>query len=96
MPHLTTPPSSSPLKAKDIDTSMADVDEQTQDRYPSVELEWLATTAFNLGVDYYVNENDAKAKVWAEKALSLTEWVEDGGNLKSSLMEKYSQLVWPA
>jgi hypothetical protein len=70
------------------------MDEQNSDRYPPVELEWLATTAFNFAVDYYVQENDDKAKIWAEKALSLTEWAEDGGGLKKSLMEKYSALVW--
>jgi hypothetical protein len=68
--------------------------EQDSDRYPPVELEWLCTTAFNLAVDYYVQENDEKAKIWAEKAMSLTEWVEDGGGLKESLMKKYSALVW--
>lgn len=73
---------------------MADMDEQSSDHYPSVELEWLATTSFNLAVDYYLQEVDPKAKAWAEKALSLTEWAEDGGQLKDALTERYSKLVW--
>jgi hypothetical protein len=92
----TPPSSSSPLKklAIEVEVNTTNMDGQNPDRYPPVELEWLATTAFNLAVDYYVQENDGKAKIWAEKALSLTEWVEDGGGLKDSLMEKYSALVW--
>jgi hypothetical protein len=59
-----------------------------------VELEWLATTSFNRAVDYYCSSDDAKTKLWAEKALTLADTVEDKGTLLHLLREKYSGLSW--
>ncbi|KAF2745815.1 SPO22-domain-containing protein [Sporormia fimetaria CBS 119925] len=83
----TTPPSSSPVRLADAETKEAN-------HYPPTELEWLATTSFNHAVDYYVQENDAKCKQWAEKAITLAQWAEDGGALRKLLMERYSGLMW--
>lgn len=63
-------------------------------QFPSVELEWLATTSFNRAVDYYVQENDTKCKLWAEKAISLSHWANDRGALEKLLIEKYQGLTW--
>ncbi|KAH7122269.1 meiosis protein SPO22/ZIP4 like-domain-containing protein [Dendryphion nanum] len=84
---LETPPLSSPYKA-------AYNREKESSRYPGVELEWLATTSFNRAVDYYVQENDEKCQVWAENALSLSHWAEDGGALEKLLRDKYTGLSW--
>jgi hypothetical protein len=84
---LNTPPaSSSPSKPAD--------DAKEPNHYPSTELEWLATTSFNHAIDYYSQNNDEKCKAWAEKALTVSQWAEDGGRLNRVLMEKYSGLVW--
>ncbi|KAF2659423.1 SPO22-domain-containing protein [Lophiostoma macrostomum CBS 122681] len=89
-PKLATPPpSSSPLK-------IADEGLKDTKHYPCEELEWLATTSFNHAVDYYLQENDEQCKTWAEKAMALAQWAEDGGKLRGLLMQKYGGLVWQA
>jgi len=45
----------------------------TTKSYPSEELEWLATSLFNLAVDLYVAERENLAKKWAEKALEVAD-----------------------
>jgi hypothetical protein len=68
--------------------------------YPAEELEWLATTLFNLGVDYYVGEKEERGAKWARKAVELadmlaTSWdVGDGGRLASLLRGKMVELGW--
>ncbi|KAF1997925.1 SPO22-domain-containing protein [Amniculicola lignicola CBS 123094] len=62
--------------------------------YPPTELEWLAMTSFNLAVDYYVREDDAKCRVWGEKALGISQWAEDGGRLRDVLMGRWKGIRW--
>ncbi|KAF2712150.1 SPO22-domain-containing protein [Pleomassaria siparia CBS 279.74] len=92
--HPITPPKSSPLKVVGVASIMADEENQSMDHYPRVELEWLATTSFNLAVDYYLQQDDVKAKTWAEKALKLTDWIDDDGEMKGILVEKHTKLQW--
>jgi hypothetical protein len=73
---------------------MADENVKETNHYPATELEWLASTAFNHAVDYYVQEKDDKCKLWAEKALTLADWAESDNGLKGALMEKYMGLTW--
>ena len=88
---ITPPPSSSPDKSYDaLDT--ADSSPKEADRYPKTELEWLATSTYNRAVDYYIRENDEKAKMWAEKSFVVAQWIEDDGVLRDYLMEKFSTL----
>ncbi|KAK7183868.1 hypothetical protein PSPO01_10204 [Paraphaeosphaeria sporulosa] len=87
-----TPPTSP--ASMDLDRPMTDEHVKEPYHYPATELEWLATTAFNHAVDYYVQEKDDKCKLWAEKALMLTEWAEKGSGLRGALIEKYSGLTW--
>lgn len=70
----------------------ADCDTKETGRYPPTELEWLATTAFNHAVDYYLQEDDKLCKKWAEQAFILAQWLEDNGALRDLLMEKYASL----
>lgn len=77
-----------------LDTPLTDEYVKEPNHYPTTELEWLATTAFNYAVDYYVQEKDDKCKLWAEKALTLAEWAEKGSELRDALMEKYMGLTW--
>jgi len=68
--------------------------------YPAEELEWLATTLFNLAVDYYVGEKEEQGAKWARKAVELahiraTSWdADDGGLLVSVLRGKMAELGW--
>ena len=68
--------------------------------YPAEELEWLATTLFNLAVDCYVGEKEERGAKWARKAVELahilaTSWdTDDGGLLVSVLRGKMAELGW--
>ena len=71
--------------------------------YPAEELEWLATTLFNLAVDYYVGEEEELGKKWAGKAAELADVLAtsrgmdgDGGLLASVLRGKMNELGWSA
>jgi len=83
---MTTPPPSSPKPA------ITDDDLKEPDRYPETELAWLATSAYNRAVDYYVQENDLKAKEWAETSFLVAQRLEDDGALRDLLMGKFSTL----
>jgi hypothetical protein len=52
------------------DTEMLDA--ELGAAYPAEELEWLATTLFNLAVDYYVVDEEL-GKKWARKAVELAD-----------------------
>jgi hypothetical protein len=73
-------------------TEQADDATKELERYPRSELEWLATTMFNRGVDYYIQEDDKKAKIWANKSFVVAQWIDDDGATRDFLMEKYSKL----
>lgn len=87
---LATPPLSSPLEL--VDAVPADEEHKQTDRYPATELEWLATSAFNRAIDYYIGEDDDRCKMWAEKAMTVAQWLEDNGQLRDLLMGKFSAL----
>ncbi|KAF3008729.1 hypothetical protein E8E13_009809 [Curvularia kusanoi] len=91
LPSLATPPPSSPLKLGQGTTS-ANLESKQSDCYPATELEWMATSAFNRAVDYFVSDDDAKCKLWAEKAMTVAQWLEDDGQLRDLLMGKFSAL----
>ncbi|KAI8934578.1 hypothetical protein NX059_008276 [Plenodomus lindquistii] len=73
-------------------TQMAATRQGGSDHYPKDELIWLATTTYNRAVDYYVQENDSKAKEWAEKSFTIAQWLGDEGALRDLLMGKFSTL----
>jgi hypothetical protein len=62
--------------------------------YPPEELEWLATTTFNRAVDLYCASDDAACKRWAELALSVALFVDDGGELHGLLQVNYLRMSW--
>lgn len=71
--------------------------------YPQIEAEWLASTAFNRAIDFFCAGNDARCKVWAEKAMGLARVAEqrtgrgDGEGrergLYAVLMDRYKGLL---
>lgn len=92
MAIMATPPPSSPAKVDDdVDSADEELSKQA-DHYPKVELEWMATSAFNRAIDYYVADDDAKCELWAKKAMTVAQWLEDDGQLQDILMEKYAAL----
>ncbi|KAL1647429.1 sporulation-specific protein 22 [Diplodia intermedia] len=73
-------------------------------RYPRIEAEWLASTAFNRGIDFYSAGDDARYKVWADKAIGLARVAEEQragggrqrrepGGLYGTLMERSKGLL---
>jgi hypothetical protein len=92
VPLLNTPPPSSNPSPDEFGMEIADDELKEVDRYPTTELEWLATTAYNPGVDYFLREDDEKCKVWAEKAFVLAQWLDDKGALRDDMMERYASL----
>ncbi|KAH0544865.1 hypothetical protein FGG08_001094 [Glutinoglossum americanum] len=65
-----------------------------QTPYPTDELEWLATTTFNRAVDFYCASDDAACKRWAELALSVAQFGNDGGELHGLLQGNYLKMSW--
>lgn len=47
--------------------------ESNRPLYPSDEIQWLSTVAFNRAVDYYLASADADCQRWAEKAITLAD-----------------------
>lgn len=58
------------------------------DVYPGDELQWLATMAFNKGVDALSAGDGAGSKVWVEAALELARYEDDNGALHAHLTYK--------
>lgn len=65
---------------------------QTQRPFPTEELEWMATTAFNRAVDFYCAGDDEIAKDWAGKALNIAQHCSDEGSLERLLQSKLLEL----
>lgn len=59
------------------------------ERYPTDELEWLATTSFNHAIDLYCAGDEAGCRQWAERALNLAIVNEDEGHLHGTLQQKW-------
>ncbi|RKF74152.1 Sporulation-specific protein 22 [Golovinomyces cichoracearum] len=61
---------------------------ETDQRYPSEELEWIATRAFNYAVDLYCCHDDERCLNWSGKALNIAQYCMDNGALKRTLQNK--------
>jgi hypothetical protein len=66
---------------------------QTDEPYPSEELDWIATKAFNHAVDLYLGQQEEACKTWASKAINVAQYVNDGGSLERLLQEKLAGLL---
>ncbi|EGX47870.1 hypothetical protein AOL_s00081g197 [Orbilia oligospora ATCC 24927] len=60
--------------------------------YPQDELEWIAASLWNLGIDKNCAGDYPGSKKWAEFALSIAGFVKDGGQLESLLQGKFASL----
>ncbi|KAE8404582.1 meiosis protein SPO22/ZIP4 like-domain-containing protein [Aspergillus pseudonomiae] len=62
-------------------------------RYPSDEIQWMATVAFNRAVDLYLLSESGECQRWAEKAIKLADLgEEDCAMLGKLLREKLQKL----
>lgn len=79
--------------ARDLPRAKKHSDDSTFS-YPQEELEWLATTAFNRAIDFYLASDDPASRRWCEKAFEIAGLMNDNGTLSHVLREKYSCLKW--
>ncbi|GFF91006.1 hypothetical protein IFM47457_08688 [Aspergillus lentulus] len=62
--------------------------------YPSDELKWLSTMAFNRAVDLYIASADEECREWGEVAFTLADLIkDDGGALLRMLRQNYAKLM---
>lgn len=61
--------------------------------YPSIEVEWLAATTFNHGIDLYISKRMESFETWMRRAIELAEFLDDGGAFKTTLTEKLDRLL---
>ncbi|RFU28018.1 hypothetical protein B7463_g8334, partial [Scytalidium lignicola] len=74
--------------------SLAEELSETPLPYPTEELEWISSSAFNHAIDLYCAGDDDATKIWAGKALNIAHLVQDDGALERLLQSKLLQLNW--
>jgi hypothetical protein len=52
----------------------------------------MVTTAFNHGIDCYSSQEVERAKEWLARAITLSHYCNDDGDLERALQEKYVRL----
>lgn len=52
-------------------------------------MEWFATTAYNYSIDLWGREKAIECRRWAEKAIRLAHYCDDGGHLEALLQDNY-------
>ncbi|BCS26477.1 uncharacterized protein APUU_51188S [Aspergillus puulaauensis] len=69
----------------------------TSTPYPKDELQWLATTAFNRAVEFFLVSADEECRRWAGKAIALADSIsgDDGGELGRLLRRNLARLQQP-
>ncbi|KAK7980960.1 hypothetical protein PG989_013417 [Apiospora arundinis] len=66
----------------------------TETPFPRIELEWMATTCFNHGLDLYGSNEEELSQKWIESALSMAHFLRDDGAFERHLQERYTSLKW--
>lgn len=62
---------------------------KTPAAWPTEEVEWIASTAYNHSIDLWCHDQAEECRWWAEKAISLAHYSNDGGQLEAMLQERY-------
>ncbi|RKF63583.1 Sporulation-specific protein 22 [Erysiphe neolycopersici] len=65
---------------------------ETDQKYPTEELEWIAIRAFNHAVDLYCCHDDDRFIDWSSKSLNIAQYCIDNGALKRSLQNKLMKM----
>lgn len=68
------------------------ISKQTDQPYPTEELEWIVTRAFNYAIDLYCAQDEIGCKNWAGKALNVVHYCSDQGALERLLQSKWALL----
>ncbi|KUI61426.1 Testis-expressed sequence 11 protein [Cytospora mali] len=72
--------------------SMAGEAHGTPSAWPTEELEWFAAAAYNHSIDLWGRDEDEACRWWAQKAMSIAHYCQDGGHLDALLRDKYAKL----
>ncbi|KAL4918229.1 meiosis protein SPO22/ZIP4 like-domain-containing protein [Aspergillus aurantiobrunneus] len=65
----------------------------TRSSYPKDELQWMATSAFNRAVEFFLVSADGECHRWAGKAIALADFIEeDRGELGRLLRQNFTKL----
>ncbi|KAK7977888.1 hypothetical protein PG996_003939 [Apiospora saccharicola] len=91
-----TLPSKSEMSANVVEDVCRYVKEaaSTKTPFPPLELEWMAATCFNHGLDLYGSNDDETSQKWLDFAMSLAHFMQDGGVLERHLQERRTSLKW--
>lgn len=65
---------------------------QTPAAWPSEELEWMASAAYNHSIDLWGQDERKGCMWWAQKAMSIAHFCDDRGHLEEMLQGKYAKL----
>ncbi|KAK2606983.1 hypothetical protein N8I77_005697 [Diaporthe amygdali] len=64
----------------------------TPSAWPSEEIEWLASAAYNHSIDLWGRHERKRCTWWAQKAMSIAHFCDDEGHLEKTLQGKYANL----
>ncbi|CAK7265981.1 Transcription factor [Sporothrix epigloea] len=65
---------------------------ETKLNWPEEEIQFLAATAFNEGIDWFAAGREDRVRHWVLSAASLAEQCHDGGKLKSLITSRFNLL----
>lgn len=60
--------------------------------FPADELDWVIATTFNHAIDFYARGEEDPCHQWAHKAMDLAEYLDDGGQMRTILQDKFMKL----
>ncbi|KAK2682418.1 Meiosis specific protein Spo22/ZIP4/TEX11 [Fusarium oxysporum f. sp. vasinfectum] len=65
---------------------------QMQKPFPAEDLDWIIATTFNHAIDILARGDEDLCQQWAMKALDLTEYMDDNGDMRDMLRERVVKL----
>ncbi|KAF5618944.1 transcription factor [Fusarium sp. NRRL 52700] len=65
---------------------------QMQKPFPTEDLDWIIATTFNHAIDILARGDEDLCQQWAMKALDLTEYMDDNGDMRDMLRERVVKL----
>ncbi|CCT61743.1 related to transcription factors [Fusarium fujikuroi IMI 58289] len=65
---------------------------QVQKPFPAEDLDWIIATTFNHAIDILARGDEDLCQQWAMKALDLTKYMDDNGDMRDMLQERVVKL----
>ncbi|ROV97146.1 hypothetical protein VMCG_07448 [Cytospora schulzeri] len=64
----------------------------TPSAWPTEELEWFASAAYNHSIDLWGRHDNEGCRWWAQRAMGIAHYCEDGGRLEAMLRDRFDGL----